>query len=257
MTEQHTDKDAEARSPMSELWETVVIIAQALVIALVIRTFLIQNVFIPTGSLQPTLLIGDYVAASKYSWGYGQHSFPFGLVPFDGRIFGREPNRGDIAVFYNAPTGEDYVKRIIGLPGERIQVKEGRLYINGEIVPREMQGLGFDTDSRGNSSGVVLYTETLPNGVSHTIQEVSDNGYLDNTEEYVVPEGHYFMMGDNRDNSSDSRVLSQVGYVPADNLIGKGEFTFFSLKDNVAPWKFWLWPSHLRLDRMFTSVYDL
>lgn len=239
----------------NEIKETIVVIIQALIIALVFRTFLFQPFSIPTASLQPTLLIGDYMLASKYSYGYGQYSFPFGLVPFEGRLFGREPARGDIAVFRPVPQKDDYVKRVIGLPGDRIQMINGILNINGTPVERKLIGQGTDTDSFGQTIPVQIYEETLPNGVTLLINEISDNGPLDNTQEYVVPEGHYFMMGDNRDRSQDSRVLSAVGYVPADNLIGKSEWIFFSMTDNVPPWQFWNWPEHLRFDRMFKSVY--
>jgi len=239
----------------SELRETIVVIIQALVIALVFRSFLYQPFSIPTASLQPTMMIGDYFISSKFTWGYGRYSFPFGIAPINGRIFGREPNRGDIAVFRNEPSGEDYVKRIIGTPGDRIQVRNGRLFLNGEMLEREMIGKATDTDSYGNSLPVTQYTETLPSGFSYTINEISDSGYLDNTIEYLVPAGHYFMMGDNRDRSQDSRVLSAVGYVPFGNLIGKAEARFFSMADNTPPWQVWQWPAKLRLDRMFQSVY--
>ena len=158
-------------------------------------------------------------------------------------------------MFFNEPTGEDYVKRVIGLPGDKIQMKEGRLYINGTMLDREEITTGTDVDSDSTAVPVTLYTETLPNGVTHTIQEVSDDQPLDNTAEYIVPPGHYFMMGDNRDRSADSRVLRQVGYVPATNLIGKAEARFFSIKDNVPPWQIWQWPANVRWDRMLESVY--
>ncbi len=244
-----------AKEKPSELKETIIVIVEALLIALVFRTFLYQPFSIPTASLQPSMMIGDYFIASKFTWGYGRYSFPFGIIPIQGRIFGREPNRGDIAVFRPVPQKEDYVKRVIGLPGDTIQMKEGRLYINGEMVKREFVGRGTDTDSFGTSLPVLVYKETLPNGVEHLINEISDDGPLDNTQEYVVPEGHYFMMGDNRDRSQDSRILSAVGYVPAGNLIGKAEARFFSIKDNIPPWQVWKWPENLRLDRMFQSVY--
>jgi signal peptidase I len=239
----------------SELRETIIVIIEALIIALVFRTFLYQPFSIPTASMQSTLMIGDYFIASKFPWGYGKYSFPIPL-PFNGRFlaFG-EPQRGDVAVFHNI-TNEDYIKRVIGLPGDRIQVQEGRLYINGEMVQREEIGRGTDTDSDGTTVPVVIYRETLPNGVTHVIQEVSDNQFLDNTAEYLVPAGHYFMMGDNRDRSQDSRVLNMVGYVPLDALIGKAEARFFSIKDNIPPWQLWQWPANVRWDRMFQSVYE-
>jgi len=249
-----TIKKVKHKSARSELIETVVVIVQALLIALVFRTFLYQPFSVPTGSMQSTLMIGDYFVASKFDWGFGPYSFPIPL-PIEGRIFGREPNRGDVAVFHNI-TNEEYVKRVIGLPGDRIQMRQGRLYINGEIVPREEIGRAIDADSANRDVDVTVYRETLPNGVTHTIQEISDDMPFDDTQEYVVPAGHYFMMGDNRDRSADSRVLGQVGYVPYDALIGKAQARFFSITDNIAPWQLWQWPSSVRFDRMFTSVYQ-
>ena len=243
------------KAQKSELRETIVVIVEALIIALVFRTFLYQPFSIPTASMQSTLMIGDYFIASKFSWGFGKYSFPL-PVPFNGRLlaFG-EPQRGDVAVFRNEITGEDYIKRVIGMPGDTVQMKQGRLYINGTMVEREQVGTAEDTDSDMRSVPVLVYKETLPNGVVHTIQEVSDDQGLDNTSEYRVPAGHYFMMGDNRDRSADSRVLSQVGYVPFDNFIGKAEARFFSIKNNIPPWQLWEWPANVRWDRMFQSVY--
>ena len=257
MTE--TTPKAAKKGRRNEFVDTIIVIIEALLIAVLFRTFLYQPFSIPTASMQSTLMIGDYFVASKFAWGYGKYSFPL-PVPLNTRIlaFG-EPLRGDIAVFHNI-SDEDYIKRIIGLPGDRIQVKEGRLYINGTIVPREEIGKAIDTDSRGSSVPVTVYRETLPNGVVHTIQEQRDDaggGRLpDNSKEYVVPPGHYFMMGDNRDASQDSRYESAVGYVPASALIGKAEARFFSIKDNIPPWQVWLWPGNVRFDRMFQSVYQ-
>ncbi len=253
MSETMSKAEAKAGKKKNELLETIVVIIEALAIALIFRTFLYQPFSIPTASMQPTLMIGDYFIANKWAWGFGKYSFPVPL-PFNGRFltFG-EPQRGDVAVFHNI-TDEDYIKRVIGMPGDRIQMKEGRLYINGTIVPREEIGKAVDTDSSMFSVPVTVYRETLPNGVSHVIQEISDNAELDNTPEYVVPAGHFFMMGDNRDRSADSRVLRQVGYVPADALIGRAEAKFFSITNNIPPWQLWEWPANVRWDRMFQPV---
>ena len=245
---------ATKKAGRNELRDTIVVIIEALLIAVLFRTFLYQPFSIPTASMQSTMMIGDYFVANKWVWGFGSYSFPFPL-PFNGRILGREPNRGDIAVFRNEISSEDYIKTVIGLPGDHIQVKGGRLFINGTVVPREKLGDGTDTDSYGQTVPVVIYKETLPNGVSHTIQEISDDGQLDNTGEYVVPPDHYFMMGDNRDRSQDSRVLNAVGYVPSGDLEGKAEFRFFSITNDLPPWQVWQWPANVRLDRMFQSVY--
>jgi signal peptidase I len=240
--------------PKNELVETIVVIVEALAIALIFRTFLFQPFSIPTASMQSTLMIGDYFIANKWAWGFGKYSFPIPL-PFEGRFLSfASPQRGDIAVFHNI-TGDDYIKRVIGMPGDTIETKVGRLYINGTLVEREEIGKSTDTDSSMNAVPVTLYTETLPNGVTHTIQEISDDAQLDNMGPYVVPAGHYFMMGDNRDRSADSRVLNQVGYVPLDAIIGKAEARFFSIKNNLPPWQLWQWPANVRWDRMFQSVY--
>ncbi len=251
-----TVSKADKKARKSELRETIVVIVEALLIALVFRTFLYQPFSIPTGSMQSTLMIGDYFLASKFTWGFGKYSFPL-PVPFNGRLlaFG-EPQRGEVAVFRNEITGEDYIKRVIGMPGDTVQMQQGRLYINGVVVPREQVGTAEDADSTGRTVPVTVYRETLPGGVSHTIQEISDGEYLDNTSEYRVPAGHYFMMGDNRDRSADSRVLNQVGYVPFSNFIGKAEVRFFSIRNNIAPWLLWEWPANVRWDRMFQPVHS-
>jgi len=251
-----TVSKADKKARKSELRETIVVIVEALLIALVFRTFLYQPFSIPTGSMQSTLMIGDYFLASKFTWGFGKYSFPL-PVPFNGRLlaFG-EPQRGEVAVFRNEITGEDYIKRVIGMPGDTVQMQQGRLYINGAVVPREQVGTAEDADSTGRTVPVTVYRETLPGGVSHTIQEISDGEYLDNTSEYRVPAGHYFMMGDNRDRSADSRVLNQVGYVPFSNFIGKAEVRFFSIRNNIAPWLLWEWPANVRWDRMFQPVHS-
>jgi signal peptidase I len=253
MSQSMSKAEVKAGKKKNELLETIIVIIEALAIALIFRTFLYQPFSIPTASMQQTLMIGDYFIANKWVWGFGKYSFPL-PVPFNGRLLGNQPQRGDVAVFRNEITNEDYIKRVIGMPGDRIQMKEGRLFINGTMVERQQTGTAEDTDSYMTTVPVTVYTETLPNGVSHTIQEISDDEGLDNTAEYVVPSGHYFMMGDNRDRSADSRVLSQVGYVPFDNFIGKAEARFFSIKNNLPPWQLWEWPANVRWDRMFQAV---
>ena len=260
---QPVDKPAH-KSATSEWLETIIVVVEALLIAIVLRSFLYQPFSIPTASMQQTLMIGDYFIANKFVWGYGKHSFSLGRygdftaldfeLPIANRILGRDPNRGDIAVFRPVPQDVEYIKRIVGLPGDRIQMREGRLYINDAMVEREAIGTATDTDSSAQSVEVTVYRETFPEGTTHTIQEISDTGPLDNTQVYVVPAGHYFMMGDNRDRSADSRVLSQVGYVPAVNLIAKAEARFFSIKDNLPPWQIWQWPANVRWDRMFQTI---
>ena len=247
---------AKKKSGKGELRETVVVVVQALLIALVFRTFAFEPFSIPTASMQSNLLIGDYILASKYTYGYSRYSLPYSEVPWKGRILGNAPERGDMAVFRPVPQSENYVKRVIGLPGDQIQMIEGRLHINGEQLAREEVGTREDRDSSGTNIPVTVYRETMPNGVSYEIQEVSDTTQFDNTTVYTVPSGHYFMMGDNRDRSLDSRALSSVGYVPFENFVGKAEWRFFSINDNIPPWQIWQWPGNVRWDRMFKSVYQ-
>jgi signal peptidase I len=176
----------------------------------------------------PTLLVGDYLFVEKYSYGYSRYSFPFGLASFQGRVFGRAPARGDVAVFRQPKHPQiDYIKRIMGLPGDRIQVRGGLLFINDKLVQREYKGREeYRDDAIFNMYS--RFIETLPNGVKHYTYEISDNERFDNTPVYTVPEGHYFAMGDNRDSSLDSRAQSEVGFIPADNLVGRAAFIFFS-----------------------------
>ena len=199
-------------------------------LTLFIRTILFQPFNTPSGSMAPTLLSGDYFFVSKYAYGYSHYSLPFSPPLFSGRIFGSEPARGDVVAFRLPKDGAtDYVKRLVGWPGDRIQMKEGLLYINGAPVMRERLADFVATDLCGPSTArVKRWRETLPNGKSYETLDCVDNGFYDNTDVYAVPAGHFFVLGDNRDNSTDSRVLSAMGYVPFENLIGRVGLIFFS-----------------------------
>jgi signal peptidase I len=238
--------------------ETIKTVVVAVLIALVVRTFAFEPFNIPSGSMIPTLLVGDYLFVSKYSYGYSRHTVAFGLPLFDGRVLGSPPERGDVAVFrLPRDPSQDYIKRVVGLPGDRIQIIEGVLHINGEAVEREP----VDPEDVPGIADVELgqvYLETFPNGHRHYIRELSDTSRWDNTGVYTVPDGHYFMMGDNRDASQDSRVVTpggrvEVGFVPEENLVGRADFLWFSLARGSF-WEIWRWPAQLRLDRMFTGI---
>jgi signal peptidase I len=245
------------------VWDTIKVVIQALLIAFVIRTFLFQPFNIPSGSMYPTLKIGDYLFVSKLSYGYGRYSFnftipgigiKFGPMPFDGRIVMADtPERGDVVVFKLPSDQEtDYIKRVIGLPGDRIQMREGMLYLNGEAVKREPVAPFVDPQGEGHGLPVPQIRETLPNGVSYNTLDAQPRSSGDNTEEFVVPAGHYFMMGDNRDNSLDSRF--QVGFVPYENLVGRAEIIFFSFDVNTRLWEIWKVPFSIRWDRLLNWV---
>ncbi len=237
------------------IWDSAKTFVYAILIALLVRTVAFEPFNIPSGSMIPTLLIGDYLFVSKYSYGYSKHSIPLSLPVIPGRIFFSEPERGDVAVF-KLPTDDetDYIKRLIGLPGDRIQMKSGRLYINGKIVKRERIDDFVQTDRNGNIRRQARFLETLPNGLVHPILEKSDHDMLDDTSVYTVPPEHYFAMGDNRDNSQDSRVLSEVGFVPKKNLVGRAEVLFFSTNGAGRFWEVWKWPISIRFKRIFQGI---
>jgi len=236
--------------------ETVRIIIHALILALIVRVFLFQPFNIPSGSMIPTLLIGDYLFVSKYSYGYSRYSFPFGFDLFSGRILAEEPKRGDVVVFKLPRDNEtDYIKRVIGLPGDEIQMIHGVLHINGKAVEKVKVDDYVVTGPSGRERNMARYKETLPNGVSYPVLDLVSDGFGDNTEVYKVPEEHFFMMGDNRDNSTDSRFLSEVGFVPFENLVGKAQVIFFSIDEDASFWEIWRWPTDVRWNRMFEAVH--
>lgn len=245
--------------------ETVIVIIEALLLALVIRTFLFQPFTIPSGSMRPTLLVGDYLFVSKYAYGYSRYSLPFSPDFFAGRIWATEPKRGDIVVFRHPhDTSLDYIKRVIGLPGDKVQMRGGELYINGIAVLRQKVGETRSVDMIGDippggrlfnpavDSSVSVYRETLDNNVSYNTFDILPMGAGDNTRVFEVPAGHYFMMGDNRDNSLDSRF--EVGYVPFENLIGRANLIFFSIGGDSSAWQIWRWPANIRWGRLFSFV---
>ncbi|HWK13362.1 MAG TPA: signal peptidase I [Rhizobiaceae bacterium] len=235
------------------LGETVSVIVQALLLALVIRTFLFQPFSIPSGSMRPTLLEGDYLFVTKWAYGYSNASMPFSPNLFSGRIWGSDPERGDVVVFKFPPNPSlDYIKRVIGLPGDRIQMRGGQLFINGEAVQRVKTGEIDNPDITEMNRPVEVWRETLPNGVSYDTLDLTHNGIGDDTREFVVPAGHFFMMGDNRDNSTDSRF--SVGYVPAENLVGRANIIFFSIAGGASPLELWKWPTEIRPSRLFNWV---
>ncbi|OJU01327.1 signal peptidase I [Metarhizobium album] len=235
------------------LWENIKVIVQALVLAMVIRTVLFQPFTIPSGSMMPTLLVGDYIFVNKFAYGYSKYSLPFSPNLFSGRIFGSQPARGDVVVFRFPPNPDiDYIKRVIGLPGDRVQMIAGVLHVNGEAVPKEPDGTFTSDYKMDPGEDVPVFRETLDTGVAYDTLDQSPNSRGDNTREFIVPEGHYFMMGDNRDNSADSRF--DVGFVPAENLIGRASIIFFSLGNDTAFREIWRWPANMRWDRLFKVV---
>ena len=267
-----TSKAAAKRKP--SVWaENIKTIVYAVLIAVGVRTVLFEPFNIPSGSMIPTLLVGDYLFVSKYSYGYSKYSMPLSPPLFHGRIFGSMPHRGDVAVFkFPRDNATDYIKRIVGLPGDRLQMKQGVLHINGEAALRTPQ-TNFIYKEGGIREELRRYQETLPGGVKHDILKETDGRENarrpdfdptkefdpNNTPEYVVPADHVFAMGDNRDKSSDSRFMtySGVGFVPVENLVGRAEILFFSIESDPhdAWWAFWEWPFKIRWSRILKPIH--
>ena len=249
--------------------ETIKTVVYALLIAGVFRTLFFQPFWIPSGSMKDTLLVGDFLFVNKMAYGYSQYSCPFGICPISGRLFGSEPDRGDVVVFRHPVTGQDYIKRLIGLPGDTVQMKEGVLFLNGKPQKQEPQPDFIETyEAQGSvggfpncSNGAVglggdcaktRATETLEGGVEHSILNIRDGLGADTTPVFNVPEGHFFFMGDNRDNSIDSRYPQAgggVGFVPFENLLGRADRVIFSSAGQRMLF-FWTW----RGDRFFKKI---
>lgn len=243
--------DAKKKESWGEAIRTVV---YAVLIALVIRSLAYEPFNIPSGSMLPTLLVGDYVFVAKFPYGYSKHSFPLSPPIFDGRVWSDPVKRGDVAVFkLPSDNSTDYIKRIIGMPGDRVQMRDGVLYINDEAVRRERVSDIVLSGHYGNRP-VRQYRETLPNGVQYMTLDLGHSPRSDDTVVYTVPRDHYFAMGDNRDDSTDSRFASGVGFIPAENLVGRADIRFFSIDGSARVWEVWKWPSAIRFSRIFRTV---
>ena len=233
------------------------IVVFALLLAVFIRTFLFQPYNIPSSSMEETLLVGDYLFVTKFSYGFSKHSLPWSPNIFSGRIWSGQPERGDVVVFkLPVRPSEDYIKRVVGLPGDRIQMIDGVLHINGVPCKLERAADYVRVSPYGYKERIPRFRETLPNGVVHYILD-RDPDYpgWDNTQEFVVPPGHYFMMGDNRDQSNDSRIAnSGVGFVPEENLVGRADLILFSTDGSAQNWEIWKWPTAMRYGRLVQSI---
>ncbi len=244
-------KNARAPTTSGGWRDTIKTIVYAVLIALVVRTAAYEPFNIPSGSMKPTLLVGDYLFVAKFAYGYSRHSLPWSLPLFSGRLVASQPERGDVVVFkWPRDNSTDYIKRVIGLPGDRIQVKAGVVYINGERVKRDRVADGDPNGESYAENGVIPYRETLPNGASYITFDAG-NTAADHTNIIRVPPGQYFMMGDNRDRSSDSRIW---GLVPEVNLVGRADFLFYSTNGSARLWEVWRWPVAIRFWRLFRPV---
>ena len=251
-------RDPDKTGALDELVEIIKTVVYALLIALFLRVLFFQPYTIPSASMEPNLYEGDYIIVSKWTYGYSRHSIPFSPPLFTGRILEKQAHRGDIVVF-KLPRDHkvDYIKRVIGLPGDRIQMKQGLLYLNDKQIPREPLPSVKEDIGEGYVRDVARYRETLPGGKTYVTDDFGADGDLDNTDVYLVPAGHYFMMGDNRDNSLDSRVAPEaggVGYVPAENLVGRAQIILLSWSPGASIFKPWTWVLNARPSRFVHSL---
>ena len=237
------------------IFENIKTLFYALIIALIIRSLFLQPFYIPSSSMEPNLLVGDRLFVTKYSYGYSKHSFPFSPAIFKGRLFFDAPERGDVVVFKTpADNRTDYIKRLIGLPGDRIQFIDHNLYINNIEILKSKKLNNNKIYCGKRNININLFEEILPNGKKHNTVYLKDSSYK-NSDEFIVPENHYFFLGDNRDCSKDSRYLSSVGYVHKDNLVGKAQFVFFSSDRSIGSFfYFWKWNKSIRFDRFFKKI---
>jgi signal peptidase I len=246
--------DAKAQgSVWADAKDIAKIVVEALALALIVRVFLFQPFNIPSGSMENTLLTGDYIFVSKYSYGYSKYSFLWDWPPYSGRIWqGRGPMRGDVAVFRKpSQTETDYIKRVVGLPGDTLQMLDGELYVNDQKLPK----IPAEPYVKGTEV-VPRFEETNLDGIKYFVLDAEPNGSFDSTRAYTVPPSHYFMMGDNRDNSSDSRDPGGgVGFVPIDNFVGRAQVIFFSHDEQFSVLAPWGWPWHVRWSRFGKLVY--
>ena len=245
---------SDKESTSSWIKSNLITIFYAIIIALLIRTFLFQPFFIPSSSMEPGLLVGDRIFASKYDYGYSRHSFPFSLPIINGRVFESSPKRGDVVIFKPPHTRNDYIKRLIGLPGDTIQFIDGNVYLNDNQILKTIISKNDKLFCGNRKINVKTFKEKMPNGRIYNASYIKSSTFI-NSDKYIVPEDHYFFLGDNRDCSKDSRFLSEVGYVHKDNLVGKAQFLFFSSNKKVGSIiQFWKWNKIIRFNRFFKKI---